>query len=122
MTEKGKVFIVSGPSGSGKSTVLREVFSRRDHIWFSVSATTRAPRPGEEEGVDYLVLFPTTFKWKKSEWTMTAGYNEGTGCLEYVDGVSGSDAVVAGVPVQVSRARKKAFLDALNDYINEVSK
>lgn len=42
--------------------------------------------------------------------------------LEYVDGVSGSDAVVAGVPVQVSRARKKAFLDALNDYINEVSK
>ncbi len=56
MTEKGKVFIVSGPSGSGKSTVLREVFSRRDHIWFSVSATTRAPRPGEEEGVDYFFM------------------------------------------------------------------
>ena len=42
--------------------------------------------------------------------------------LEYVESVAGSDAMVAGVPVQVSRARKKALLDALNDYINEVSK
>ncbi len=42
--------------------------------------------------------------------------------LEYVDGISGSDVLVAGTPVQVSRARKKALLDALNNYINEVSK
>lgn len=42
--------------------------------------------------------------------------------LEYVDSISGSDAIVAGTPVQVSRARKKALLDALNNYINEVSK
>ena len=42
--------------------------------------------------------------------------------LEYVDGITGSDAVVAGTLVQVSRARKKALLDALNNYINEVSK
>ena len=42
--------------------------------------------------------------------------------LEYVDGISGSDALVAGTPVQVSRARKKPLLDALNNYINEVSK
>lgn len=42
--------------------------------------------------------------------------------LEFVDSVAGSDAIVAGVPVQISRARKKALLDALNDYINEVSK
>lgn len=42
--------------------------------------------------------------------------------LEYVDGISGGDAVVAGTLVQVSRARKKPLLDALNNYINEVSK
>ena len=42
--------------------------------------------------------------------------------LEYVESVSGSDAIVNGTAVQVSRARKKALLDALNDYINEVSK
>ena len=42
--------------------------------------------------------------------------------MEYVDGVSGSDVIVAGMPVQVSRARKKPLLDALNNYINEVSK
>lgn len=42
--------------------------------------------------------------------------------LEYVDGITGSDAIVAGTPVQVSRSRKKPLLDALNNYINEVSK
>lgn len=54
--EKGKIFIVSGPSGSGKSTVLREVFKNRDRMWFSVSATTRAPRAGETDGVDYFFV------------------------------------------------------------------
>lgn len=52
--KRGQIFIVSGPSGSGKSTVLHEVFKNRDKMWFSVSATTRAPRAGETEGVDYF--------------------------------------------------------------------
>ena len=59
---KGRVFIVSGPSGSGKSTVLSEVFAHRDHIWFSVSATTRAPRPGETDGVEYYFLTRERFE------------------------------------------------------------
>ncbi len=53
---KGQLYIISGPSGSGKSTVLREVFKRRDRLWFSVSATTREPRPGERDGVDYFFV------------------------------------------------------------------
>lgn len=44
----------SGPSGCGKGTVLKEVFSRRDDVMFSVSVTTRAPRPGEIDGVHYF--------------------------------------------------------------------
>ena len=50
---KGKTFIISGPSGVGKSTVLKELFKDRDDLYFSVSATTRPPRPGEADGVHY---------------------------------------------------------------------
>ena len=50
---KGKTFIISGPSGVGKSTVLKELFQDRDDRYFSVSATTRPPRPGEINGVHY---------------------------------------------------------------------
>ena len=44
---RGKTFIISGPSGVGKSTVLQALLAQNDNIYFSVSATTREPRPGE---------------------------------------------------------------------------
>lgn len=47
------MFVVSGPSGVGKGTVMKEVFKLTDGLYFSVSATTRAPRPGEQDGVNY---------------------------------------------------------------------
>ena len=60
---KGKLFIISGASGVGKSTVLKRVMSARPDLQFSVSATTRAARPGEEEGVSYY--FVTTEQFEK---------------------------------------------------------
>ena len=52
MEKKGKTFIISGPSGVGKSTVLGALFEGRDDLYFSVSATTRAPRPTETLDLD----------------------------------------------------------------------
>ena len=59
---KGKAFIISGPSGVGKSTILHELFKRRDKLYFSISATTRAPRAGEVDGVDYHFIQVERFR------------------------------------------------------------
>ena len=59
---KGKLFIISGASGVGKSTVLSLVMAARDDLRFSVSATTRAPRPGEVEGQSYYFVTHKKFQ------------------------------------------------------------
>ena len=58
----GRLFVISGASGVGKSTVLNKVFSEREDLQFSVSATTRSPRPGEQEGVHYFFVSKETFE------------------------------------------------------------
>ena len=57
----GKLFVISGASGVGKSTVLAKVMETRKDLTFSVSATTRAPRPGEEEGKSYYFVSKEKF-------------------------------------------------------------
>jgi guanylate kinase len=58
---KGTLFIVSGPSGVGKGTIVRELVAREPAVRLSVSVTTRAPRPGEQEGVSYHFKTPEAF-------------------------------------------------------------
>ena len=53
---KGKLFVISGASGVGKGTVLAKVMAAREDLRFSVSATTRDPRPGEVDGVHYYFV------------------------------------------------------------------
>ena len=73
---KGKTFIISGPSGVGKSTVLKSLLEKRDNVYFSVSATTRAPRAGEEDGVHYHFIDIDMFRnWiSKDEFLEYAEY------------------------------------------------
>ena len=59
---RGRLIIISAPSGSGKGTVIQRILTLRPDIVFSVSATTRAPRPGEQEGISYRFVTPERFK------------------------------------------------------------
>lgn len=59
---KGILFIISGPAGSGKGTVVKELISAHSEIALSVSATTRNPRPGEENGVHYYFISKDEFE------------------------------------------------------------
>lgn len=56
MSEKGILIIVSAPSGCGKSTIVHRLMEERENLKFSVSATTRKPREGEADGVDYFFV------------------------------------------------------------------
>ncbi len=58
----GKLFVISGASGVGKSTVLGKLMEQREDLLFSVSATTRPPRPGETEAVSYYFVSEETFR------------------------------------------------------------
>lgn len=59
---KGKLFVVSAPSGCGKGTILFEVLNNNKNLFYSVSATTRTPREGEIDGVNYYFLSKDEFK------------------------------------------------------------
>lgn len=60
--KKGAILIISGPSGCGKSTLLKEVYKDIDDYYFSISTTTRAPREGEVNGVDYFFVTKEEFE------------------------------------------------------------
>ena len=59
---KGAILIISGPSGCGKSTLLKEVYKEINNYYFSISTTTRAPRVGEVNGVDYFFVTKEEFE------------------------------------------------------------
>jgi guanylate kinase len=80
---RGILFIVSSPSGAGKSTIARKLLAAEPGLEMSVSATTRSPRPGEEDGRDYHFVGVEDFKAKVAanqflEWAHVFGHRYGT--------------------------------------------
>lgn len=78
MAGPGLLFVVSGPSGAGKDTLVAELRKRYDRIRYSVSATTREPRPGEEDGRDYFFLTRDEFAAREAagDFLETRTYND----------------------------------------------
>ena len=75
--------VLSSPSGAGKSTIAKELLAAREDLGYSVSATTRPPRPGEVHGTDYFFLSPEEFDGRIAagdfvEWTEYSGSQYGT--------------------------------------------
>jgi len=62
MKKRGLLVVVSAGSGAGKSTLCRMLLKKRKNLAFSISATTRLPRPGEKEGKDYFFVTEAAFK------------------------------------------------------------
>lgn len=77
------LLVLSSPSGVGKSTIARHLLAARDDLAYSVSATTRAPRASEQDGVEYYFLTPEQFKEQVDagaflEWATYGGHQYGT--------------------------------------------
>jgi guanylate kinase len=116
----GRVVVLSGPSAVGKSTVVRCLREQIPDLHFSVSATTRAPRPGEVDGVDYHFVSPARFqqlidRGALLEWAEIHGGLQRSGTL--AEPVRAATA--AGLPVLIevdlagARAVKKAMPEAI---------
>ena len=122
MSKRGRVFIVSGPSGCGKSTVLGEVFRHYKNYHFSVSATTRAPRPGERDGVEYFFISEEKFDdmGEKGQFLEHARYAKcsyGTPRGPVEEKLSQGVDVFMDIEVQGARQVKAAMPEAVSIFI-----
>ncbi|EEH98197.1 guanylate kinase [Clostridium tertium] len=64
---RGVLIVISGPSGAGKGTICKELLDKHNNIYISVSATTRSPRAGEVDGINYYFLTKESFEEKVSQ-------------------------------------------------------
>ncbi|BER92123.1 guanylate kinase [Atrimonas thermophila] len=110
----GILFVISGPSGVGKSTVRKEVMKRCSGLRYSISCTTRPPREGEINGVDYLFVDLSTFEAMKRqgeflEWARVHGNYYGTPRKPIEEWLKKGEDVILEIDVQGAKQVKKNF-------------
>ncbi len=107
---QGQLFILSGPSGSGKSTLMRQVLQNLPGLAFSVSHTTRTPRPGEKDGVHYHFIDKAAFLKLRDgepcgflEWAEVHGNLYGTSVAEVAGKLNQGVDILLDIDVQGAR-------------------
>lgn len=118
----GKLVVLTGPSGVGKGTLLRSLLERHPEIYYSVSATTRSPRPGEIDGKDYYFISRSQFEQliaagKFLEWAEFAGNYYGTPREPVMDQIRAGKVVVLEIELQGARQIRRSFPSALSIFI-----
>jgi len=102
---RGHLFIISAPSGAGKTTLCRSALERFKDMLYSVSYTTRSPRKGEQDGVDYHFISKEAFKkdiktGRWSEWAEVYGNYYGTSAEFIEKGLSSGRDILLDIDVQ----------------------
>jgi guanylate kinase len=117
-----EVFVITGPSGVGKGTLIRGLIERVPGLELSVSATTRAPRPGEEDGREYHFLTPEEFDARIAagafvEQATYSGNRYGTLRSELERRVEAGTPVVLEIEVEGARQVRRAMPEAIQVFI-----
>ncbi|HEV7363957.1 MAG TPA: guanylate kinase [Solirubrobacteraceae bacterium] len=118
----GHVFVITGPSGVGKGTLIRGLLERVPGLELSVSATTRPPRPGERDGVDYHFLSDEEFDRRVAngefvEHARYSGHQYGTLRSELERRMAEAAGVVLEIEVQGARQIRAAMAEAVQVFI-----
>lgn len=114
--KKGAILIISGPSGCGKSTLLKEVYKEITDYYFSISTTTRDPREGEEDGVDYFFVSKEEFQEDIKaghflEWAEVHGNYYGTSLKPIKNALEKGKLVIFDIDVQGHDIVQKKLAD-----------
>jgi guanylate kinase len=118
----GKLVVLSGPSGVGKSTICREVIRRLDDVHLSVSATTRPPGPGEQNGRDYWFVSQEEFRKRIEqggllEYAEVFGNLYGTPKDKVDEAIQAGQTVILEIDVQGGKQVKAVCPDAVMIFI-----
>lgn len=105
MQRQGQLYILSAPSGCGKTTILKQVMANVDGLAFSISHTTRKPRRGEKNGVDYHFVIEKEFKEMREqnlflEWAEVHGNYYGTSRVAVAEQLVKGEDIVLDIDVQ----------------------
>lgn len=119
--------MIAGPSGVGKGTVVRRLLERDPALWLSVSATTRAPRAGEGDGVEYHFVTPAEFEALRRdggllEHFQVFGHSYGTPRAPVDEHLAAGRDVVLEIDVQGAEAVRRAYPDALLVFVKPPSR
>jgi guanylate kinase len=122
---RGILFVVSAPSGAGKTTLVRKVIAQLAGVILSVSCTTRAPRPEEQEGIDYIFITRDEFEamereGKFIEWAQVHGDLYGTPRAN-LDKLQHGEDLVLEIDTQGARKIREEFDDGILIFIRPPS-